>query len=426
VRRLIQLDPFLLVFRSQAVVVKPPAQLSRSATRGATGTVAGDACIVSDVAELTARLVEIESINPDLMSGGSGEAAVARYVAEWCERAGLEVAIEEAAPGRPNVIAVARGSGDGHSLILNAHMDTVGIAGMDEPFSGRRDGGRLHGRGAYDMKGSLAASMLATAEAARRGLRGDVILAAVADEEYASVGTSAFAASHRADGAIVTEPTEMRLAVAHKGFVGVEIVTEGRAAHGSRPDLGVDAIARMGPVLVGIEELDRELRADPRHRYLGSGSIHASIIEGGQEFSSYPARCVLQAERRTIPGETVAAVEAELRDLLDGAASGDAALSADLRIVVAREPFEVDEREPIVELTRRHAAAVLGREPETIGVPFWADSALLAAAGTPTVLFGPSGEGAHAEIEWVDIGALERCVEIYLAVAAEFCGPGSD
>ncbi|MBM2821377.1 MAG: ArgE/DapE family deacylase [Thermoleophilia bacterium] len=376
---------------------------------------------MTGAAELTARLVEIESINPDVVSGGSGEAAVARFVAEWCERAGLETSLEDAAPGRPNVIAAARGTGGGRSLMLNAHMDTVGVARMTDPFTPRIEGDRLFGRGAYDMKGSLAACMLATAEAGRRGFAGDVVLTAVADEEFASVGTEAVAARLRADAAIVTEPTEMQVAVAHRGFVNVEIETRGRAAHGSRPEIGIDAIVKMGRVLVGLEELDVRLRASPTHAHLGSGSVHASLIEGGQEYSSYPARCVLQAERRTIPGETVAIVERELREVVKGAGAGDDDFSAEVRALASREPFEVAESEAIVQIVRRHATSVLGAEPEIVGVPFWADSALLAGVGIPTVLFGPSGEGAHAEVEWVRIADLERCVEIYVAVAAELC-----
>ena len=376
---------------------------------------------MSDVADLTARLVEIESINPDVVSGGSGETAVARFVAEWCERAGLDTSLEESGPGRPNVIAVARGKGGGRSLMLNAHMDTVGVAGMADPFTPRVESGRLFGRGAYDMKGSLAACMLATAEALRLSLSGDVVLTAVADEEFASVGTEAVAASLSADAAIVTEPTELQVVVAHRGFVHVEIETQGRAAHGSRPELGIDAIAKMGRVLAGIEELDRRLRSTPTHPRLGSGSVHASLIEGGQEYSSYPARCVLQAERRTIPGETVSLVEQELQDVVDRAGVGDDQFSAQFRSLASREPFEVAENEAIVQVVRRHASAVLGAEPELIGAPFWADSALLAAAGIPTVLFGPRGEGAHAEVEWVEIADLERCVEIYAAAAADIC-----
>ena len=376
---------------------------------------------MSEVAELTARLVEIESINPDVVPGGSGEAAIARFVAEWCERAELDTVLEETAPGRPNVVAVARGSGAGRALMLNAHMDTVGVAGMTDPFSPRIEGGRLYGRGSYDMKGSLAACMVATAEAKSRGLRGDVVLTAVADEEFASVGTEAVVASLSADAAIVTEPTEMQVAVVHRGFVHVEIETHGRAAHGSRPHLGVDAIAKMGRVLVGIEQLDLALRANPTHPYVGSGSAHASLIEGGQEFSSYPARCVLQVERRTIPGETVAVVERELAEIVARAAADDLDFSADVRVLASREPFEVAEDAEIVQTVRRQAASVLGAEPDVVGVSFWADSALLATAGTPTVLFGPRGEGAHAEVEWVEIADLERCAEIYVAVATELC-----
>ena len=376
---------------------------------------------MSEAAELTARLVEIESINPEVVPGGSGEASIAAFVAGWCERAGLETSVVEPAPGRPNVVARARGTGGGRSLLLNAHTDTVGVTGMADPFTPRLEGGRLYGRGAYDMKGSLAACMLAVAEASRRGLRGDVVLTAVSDEEFASVGTEAIAASVMADAAIVTEPTEMQLAVAHRGFVHLEVVTNGRAAHGSRPELGIDAIAKMGRVLVGIEELDRSLRAEPTHRHLGSGSVHASLIEGGQEYSSYPARCILQAERRTVPGETVEQVEGELRVIVERAGADDPDFAADVRSLASRMPFEIEEDEELVQLVRGHAAAALGSDPAIVGVPFWADSALLAGAGIPTVLFGPSGEGAHAEVEWVDVGDLERCVEIYLAVASELC-----
>jgi acetylornithine deacetylase/succinyl-diaminopimelate desuccinylase family protein len=376
---------------------------------------------VSAVAELTGQLVAIESINPELGVGGSGEMELARFVAEWCERAGLETTLSEPSAGRPNVVAVARGSRSGGSLLLNAHMDTVGVAGMTDPFVPRLEDGRLYGRGAQDMKGSLAACMLVTAEAARRGLSGDVILTAVADEEVASVGTAAVASSLRADAAIVTEPTDMRVAVAHRGFVHLEIETIGRAAHGSRPDLGIDAIAKMGHALVGIEELDRQLRGNPTHRYLGSGSVHASLVEGGQEYSSYPARCVVQAERRTIPDESVEQAVAEIQEILDRAAAADAAFRGAVRSIASREPFEVEEDADVVTTLRRCATSVMGVEPEIVGVPFWADSALLATAGIPTVVFGPHGEGLHSEVEWVDVASLEQCVEIYGAVAAELC-----
>ncbi len=266
--------------------------------------------------------------------------------------------------------------------------------------------GRLYGRGSYDMKGALAAAMLAASRA--RNLRGDVIVTAVADEEVASVGTEAVVRGIEADAAIVCEPTEEQVCIAHKGFVAFELETRGVAAHGSRPDLGIDAIARMGRVLVGIEELDARLRAAPSHPLLASGSVHASLIEGGQEYSSYPERCLLSGERRTVPGETVEQVEAELRALL-GSLDGSA------RVVFSRQPFEIAPDEPLVELIRRHAGGAIA------GAAFWADSALLAAAGIPTVLFGPRGAGAHTEEEWVELASVERCADVYLAVAEEFC-----
>ena len=363
----------------------------------------------SELAELLARLVEIDSVNPTLVPGGPGESEIAVFVADWLRARGLDVDVSEAAPGRPNVVATARGRGGGRSLLLNAHTDTVGVAGMHAPFEPTVEAGRMYGRGAYDMKAGLAAAMVAAARARELELRGDVIVAAVADEEVASLGTQALVDSVHADAAIVCEPTELRVAVAHKGFVAWEIETEGRAAHGSRTDLGVDAIARMGRVLVRLGELAERLRTAGGHPLLGPGSVHASLIEGGQEFSSYPADCGLKGERRTIPGETVELVAEEVGALLDN-------VPGESRVLFSREPFEVAQRAEIVELVRRHAGG-----DGVIGVSFWADSGLLAGAGVPTVLFGPAGEGAHAEVEWVDLASVERCAEVYVSVATELC-----
>lgn len=376
---------------------------------------------MSPVRELLERLVAIDSVNPDLVPGGAGEGKIARFVAGWLEQAGLEVSLEEAAPERPNVVAVARGRGGGRTLMLNAHTDTVGVAGMVAPFEPRVEDGRLYGRGAYDMKGSLAAVMLAAAGTARLGLAGDLIVTAVVDEEYASVGTEAVARAFRADAAIVAEPTGLDVCVAHRGFVWLEVETAGRAAHGSRPDLGLDAIVKMGPVLAGLEELGRRLREGLSHPLLGSGSLHASLIEGGQELSSYPERCLLAIERRTVPGETSERAEAELSRLLAEITARDPDFRAALRTTFARPPFEVDAGEPIVAAVRRHAGTALGREPAFVGHSAWMDSAILAAAGIPTVVFGPGGEGAHAEVEWVSLEDVERLVDVLVAVAADFC-----
>ncbi len=362
------------------------------------------------VAELAATLVRIDSVNPSLVPGGAGERAIAAFVAAWLGDHGLEVEVVDAAPGRPCVLGTARGRGGGASLMLNAHLDTVGVAGMAEPFAAHADGGRLYGRGAYDMKGALAAAMLAIADAARAGLAGDVVLAAVADEELASLGTTAVLERVTTNAAIVCEPTELRVAVAHRGFVGFEIETRGVAAHGSRPDLGDDAILHMGPALVALERLDASLRAGEAHPLLGTGSLHAGLIAGGQEYSSYPARCLLSGERRTLPGETADGVARELASALDGVA-------AEVRTTVARDAFELEPDAPLV----RTVLAAAG-ETAPAGVPFWADSALTAAAGIPTVLYGPAGDGAHAAVEWVDVDSLERCREVYRACAEAVCG----
>jgi acetylornithine deacetylase/succinyl-diaminopimelate desuccinylase-like protein len=361
----------------------------------------------SSLTELASELVRIDSVNPDLVPGGAGEGELARFVADWLADSGLEVEVEEVAPGRPNVVGRARGSGGGPTLLLNAHMDTVGYEGMEAPLEPRVEGGRLYGRGAYDMKGSLAAIMVAGAEAAEAALRGDVLVAAVVDEEVYSIGAEAVARSYQADAAIVAEPTELRLVVAHKGFVWMEVETKGRAAHGSRPDLGGDAIVAMGRVLTGLGGLAEALLGNRSHALLGSGSVHASVISGGVELSTYPESCVLGLERRTVPGETLEIVERQIREIAGG---------AEIRTTFVREPFEVAQEEPVVQAVFRHAGG-----PEVAGVPFWADSAVFATAGIPTVVFGPGGEGAHAQVEWVDLAGLERCKDVYVAVARELC-----
>jgi acetylornithine deacetylase len=376
---------------------------------------------MTEIVELLRQLVSIDSINPDLVPGGAGEAEIAHFVADWLERAGLEVEIDQPAPGRPSVIGIAHGTGGGRSLILNAHMDTVGVAGMERPHDPYIEDNRLYGRGAYDMKAGLASIMMAGAAAKQRKLRGDVIVTAVADEEFASIGTSSVVKRWHADAAIVTEPTELQICTAHKGFVWLEVETLGVAAHGSRPDLGVDAIVKMGHVLVELERLDRALRAVPTHRLLMSGSVHASLISGGQELSSYPERCLLSIERRTIPGETREKVESEIRQVLNRAAVSDPAFKASMRTTLVREPFEISDDELIVKLVRQQANNILGSERTTIGQTGWMDSALLSAAGIPTVIFGPGGEGAHAVLEWSDLEQLERCADVLIATIEEFC-----
>jgi acetylornithine deacetylase len=369
---------------------------------------------LAEIRELLVRLVAIDSVNPTLVHGAAGEAEIAAFVAQWLDRNGVTVERQELGDGRANVIGRVPGYGDGRALLLNAHLDTVAVGSGDASLSPRVAGNRVYGRGSYDMKGSLSVLMLVAAAVARRPLAGSLIVAAVADEEAHSVGTVALAGTVRADAAIVAEPTGMHVVVAHKGFVWSELVSEGVAAHGSRYDLGVDAIARIGPVLTRLAELDGRLRADgDPHPLLGHPSLHASQIEGGKELSTYPDRCFVRVERRTLPGETAFQVEEQLRLV-----AGNDAIA---KTLFAREPLETPPDEPIVLALLEHATATLGRRPAVTGVPFWTDAALLSAAGIPSVVFGPGGAGAHADVEWVDLDDLVTLGEILLATAEAFC-----
>jgi acetylornithine deacetylase len=364
--------------------------------------------------DLLADLVSIDSVNPALVPGAAGEREIAGFVAEWLRARGLEVSLL-GPEARPSVVGVARGRGGGQSLMLCAHTDTVSVAGMASPHEPRIEDGRLYGRGSFDMKGGLAAIMQAAAAAAALDLRGDVIVAAVSDEEYASDGVQDVLGDWSADACIVTEPTDLRACIAHKGFIWAEIETHGVAAHGSRVDLGVDAIAGMGPVLAGIPALQERLNARP-HPLLGPGSLHASLISGGVELSSYPDSCVLSVERRTVPGETAASVEAELRELLALAPVG-----GEVRMGLVREPFSVDPGAPIVTTLLDAAAGVLGAAPAVYAETPWMDSAFTSAAGIPTVVFGASGEGAHALEEYADLASLDALVEVLIATVGRFC-----
>jgi acetylornithine deacetylase len=374
----------------------------------------------TDAAALTAALVAIDSVNPSLVPGGAGEAGIAAFVAGWAREAGLEAEVLEATAGRPSVLVRARGTGGGRTLLLCGHIDTVGVEGMRDPHAPRVDGDRLYGRGAYDMKAGVAAALVACREAAALGLSGEVVVAAVADEEHASLGVQEALGAVRADAAVVTEPTEMQLVIAHKGFVWAQVEVTGRAAHGSRPHLGVDAIVKAGPILAALGALDQSL-GERTHPLLGRASVHASSIRGGGELSSYPARCVLALERRTLPGESAGDVEAEVGALLDSCRAADTALEATQRTLLVREPFEVAGSEPFVAEARAAAAGVLGSEPPLGGASYWADAAFIAAAGIPTVMFGPGGEGAHAAEEWVSLSDTEAVARTLTALAARVC-----
>lgn len=370
------------------------------------------------------QMVQTNSTNPTLDPNGAGEAEISALIAGFCADLGLEVTIYEVEPGRPNVVGTLKGSGSGPSLMLNGHMDTVGVDGMVDPFGAEIRDGRLYGRGAQDMKGSLAA-MLGAAKGLIDGgvqLAGDLQLAFVVDEETVSIGTADLVEHLKTDAAIVTEPTDLNVCRAHRGFIWYDVTTFGRAAHGSRYDEGIDAIIHMGRFLAGLDTLEQELRRRWPHPLVGPPSLHASLIEGGSEVSVYPAKSVLTVERRTVPGEPVSAATAELQNILYHLSADDPSFRAELQATFDRDPFEIGPDAAIVQALDAAVSQNLGPQRPHAGATFWTDAAILASAGIETVLYGPIGGGLHSDEEWVDLQSVYDLAQILAETAVRYCG----
>lgn len=374
-----------------------------------------------DPVELARDLVRIDSVNPQLVPGAAGEAAIVGWCADWLGAQGFEVHRLGFAE-RPTVVGVLRGSGGGRSLMLNGHLDTVGVSSYDgNPFAAEVRDGKLFGRGAFDMKSGVAAVLVAAARAARTGLAGDVIVTLVADEEFGSRGTEDALAAFTADAAIVTEPSELNLVLAHRGFAWFEVELAGLAAHGSMPHQGVDAIAHAGLVLRALDDFRARLESAPPHPLLGHGTVRVSTIAGGTDAATVADSCTLAIERRTLPGETPDAVEAALRALLDDIAAGTPDFRFELRRLVARGAFEADPSWPIVRAVAESAERVLGSAAPVRGEPFWTDAGLILEAGIPCLLIGVDGGGAHADTEWATMTSIAQLTDVLDGAIRIFC-----
>ncbi len=366
-----------------------------------------------DPVALCRAMVSTDSVNPVLAPGGEGERAVAELVAGWLDEWGLESEMIEVAPDRFNVVARLRGSGP--TLLLNGHLDTVGVEGMTiPPFAADLKGGRLWGRGSCDMKGGDAAILTAAARLAQsEGPTPNLLVAFTADEEHASLGMAHLVESGiQADLAVVCEPTSLAVMPAHKGFVWLRALFKGRAAHGSRPEVGIDAIRHAGLYLSALDAYADRLRARPAHALIGHGSFHAGTIVGGSAESVYPESCRLLLERRTMPGEDPVAVEREFQSVLDELAGRVPEVDATLEMTLARPGTEVD---PASDLVQGLLAACQARgvEPRVEGMTAWVDAAFLNEAGVPAVCFGPGDIAqAHTEDEWIDPREIRVCAEV--------------
>ncbi|OBT85767.1 hypothetical protein VE02_05837 [Pseudogymnoascus sp. 03VT05] len=379
---------------------------------------------IEDPVMLTQALIRIDSTNPGLSrAGGAGELEIATYITAWLEHRGIETHWLEKTAGRPSVVGVSRGTGGGKSLLLTGHIDTVTTAGYDgNPLSGDIRDGSVFGRGAYDMKAGIAASLVALATAKVSKLSGDVMIAAVADEEDVSIGTEeVLEAGWRADGAIVSEPTNLDVTLAHKGFTWLYVDIIGRSAHGSRPDLGIDAICKAGHFLVELDKYSQDILKGPGHPILGTGSIHASLIQGGEELTSYPAVCTISIERRTVPGETPDIVVAEIRRILDRLTKTMPNFKYETRIGMSRNPFHISKDEPFVSGALQNIEHALGMPATLRPERFWTDCALLAEAEIPALLFGVDGGGAHAATEWATVNSIRKVTRALTLTALDFC-----
>lgn len=368
-----------------------------------------------EVAELLSNLIRIPSINPNLTSEDSNEMELAIFIKNWLTERKIKAQIEEVQPGRPNIYAEI-GNGKGPTLCLCAHLDTVGVKEMTiPPFEPTIEGNKIYGRGSCDMKGGLAAVLCTAHTLSQKFTNGKLILALVCDEEYASIGADDFVSKHKADACILTEPSDLKIVTAHKGFLWGKVVVSGKSAHGSRWDIGESAISKMGKVIVALEELDKLVLRKRVEELVGSASMHVSLIEGGSGVSTYASACTIHIERRTLPSESISEVQNEIEKKIY-----EACPDAKIEWYFQRPSFSCDVDESIVQNVKDAFKAVMKMDSELVGWGVWTDAALFQQAGIPTVNIGPSGFGLHEPVEWVDLDSVVQTADILLHAANSF------
>ncbi len=370
------------------------------------------------------QLVQINSVNPDLTEGAPGEVEIGRFIASLLSDLKLDAEIETLAANRVNVTCLIKGSGSGPSLMINVHMDTVGVTGMSEPFSAKIVAGKLFGRGSYDTKAGIAATLTMVKALIENQVRleGDLLLAFVADEEYGSMGTERLLESYTTDSAIVLEPTDLDICLTHKGYGLFEFITLGKAAHGGNSQQGIDANRNMGRIMAKLDVISEQLEQMTEHPLLGKPSMHIPTILGGSEPFTYAAECRLQLERRTLPGETLETILAEYQAIIDGLAGQDEKFQAQVKIVMWRDPYQIDKQQDIVMHLTNAIQTTTGQKPDYIAHSWWEDSGLTGNAGINTVILGPIGCGLHTREEWVDLKSVQTLAECLFRVSRSYLG----
>lgn len=373
---------------------------------------------------LTAELVGIDSINPTLVPGAAGEAQIVGFLADRLRSRGFDTSIVEPAgmPGRSSLVAIAS-FGPGPVVVLNGHVDTVGVEGMNDPFTARIEGDRMLGRGTCDMKAGVAGMVIAAEMLAQNPpAAGTVVCAFVADEEDASVGTPAVidALAERgiaADLAIIGEPSWLDVAVAHRGFAVMRVDIHGRATHTSRKEEGVDTIAALGRLISVVGEHDGALTGVvPPHPLVGHGSAVVSVARGGTAPFTVAAQAQAWVERRTLPGETGADALAELEQLLHRVAEDCPGITAEAFMELERPAWEITPDSAATRFIEHLRGEMVESPPREYGAPYWMESALWEAAGVPSLVFGPAGGSLHAIDEWVELDQV-RTYPVVLAGA---------
>ncbi|MFQ6112117.1 MAG: M20 family metallopeptidase [Nitrospinota bacterium] len=398
--------------------MKPERSLPMSPEEAARAGKAAEKAFIRKILE---EMIRIDSVNPTLCPGlgHGGEGALADHIGERLEELGCEVSFSELGPGRKNVLGRLPGSGRGGTLLLTSHLDTVGVSGMEAPFDPLERDGRLYGRGSCDAKGQIAAMLGAMRILRDSGfsLRGDLMFAGVCDEEDRSIGTESLSKELPADWAIVGEPTELQMVLAHRGFAWVDVETRGVAVHGSLPERGVDAVQHMGRVLAWVSETAERLK-ELQHPLLGHPRLHAGTISGGREYSTVPDVCRLTLELRTVGPESVELFRGWLEEFLRKCQEEDPSFKATYSLALERQPLLTDENNPLVKALDAAAEEVMGSKPKREVKGGWTDAALLAER-MPVVIFGPGDPNcAHASVEWVPKYEVYSCAEILAATAA--------